>query len=390
MYIKTNYIFLIIFLLSLFVSLSLILDNNKNEKTINSSALIKKLEIQEVDIKKIDIKEKNEQFSNEKLSLEIETINDNILYGSSLNSEFITLGLWNYNLDNNTFNYYTYNFNNRVWSYFIEDEFIYYITLERDTDNFLFKWKLIKSNLNFSDQNVIDEGIIYNDSDIPFFRRDDISKNIILHTVKDNIEFDSNFKITKYLSEYKISIFKNNLFETLIKGNGNHIKKSGNFSYNAYTNLNFYNNNIIYCNVSYYDKETIKIFNLINNNEKILYENKDLNTWSLSLVRCNKENCILSFDNKKDTDKNKLVNLTLNKNNINIIYSNGKKRPELLKNNIFIIFANDYFTLFKANKNKFMKKIDLETETFVNFITDNNDKVIIKDRNSEFYIMELK
>lgn len=378
----------IILLTSLLIIILLILPSftfNKNEKTID----LNNLPTQKSNINKIDVKEKINQFYSEDVSLEIESLNHNIIYGSAMNQEFITVGLWKYNIEDKSFNYYFYNFNNRVWSYVIENETIYYITVEKN-DNQLFKWKLIKSDLNFSNRNEIDEGVIYNDNDTPFFRKDEISNNIILYSVKDNISIDSNSIITTYQSEYSISIFENGSFNTIIKETGDHINKSGKFSCNAFTNLNIYNNNIVYCNVSYYGKETIKLLNLKNNENKILYENKDLNNWSLSMTKCNENNCVLSFDNKKVSEKNKMINISLEKNDIYIINSFGYKRPEIIKNNKFIIFTNDNFTTFSVKKNEFINKIDIKTDTFINFKTNNNDKLIVEDKDNEFYIIKLK
>lgn len=372
------------------IIISFLFQNTTNEKTINIDSILNKIELRNVQINKTTIKENLNQFYFDDSSIEIERLDNDILYGSLMDDNFITIGLWEYNLVNQSFNYYKYNMNDRIWSYFIDTDDIYYISTQIDNTNGLFHWKLIKSKFDFSNRIEIDSGIIYNDSNMPFFIQDYITHKVLLYSSKDEIEVDDSLKIKQYLSKYTISIFDNNEFLTLIEGNGDHINKNGIFSFNAFSNINFYNNKIIYCDVSYFDKEVIKLYDLQNNQEKVLFENNDLNNWSLSITKCNKDNCILSFDNKIISEKNRLINISLNKNEINIINSNGQKRPEIINKDNFIIFTNDAFILFSSKENKIIEKLNLINNSYVNFISNNDNIILIEDINSDIYIVKLK
>jgi len=377
------------------LSLCLIITNvNKNtykykETTLNIDKKIKLLSLENVNIIKTNIKGNLNYYGN--YEIELESFNGNYIYGSYQNSNqsLQTIGLWQYNIENKEFKFYKYNNNDRVWSFIIKDDIIYFITLTQEYN--LYKWKLLKSNLNFNNIEELDNGILKQPLNTPFFIEDEITHKIILFATYDDIEFQENTKLSKHLSKYKISILNDNNFTTLIEENGDHINKKGIFSYSPYTNINFYNSKIIYCNVSYYDKESIILYDIEKQEKKTLYENKDLDNWYLSMTKCNDKNCILSFnDRNAERINNKIVNINLKNKNINIIKSNDNKTIGNIRDNDFIVYSSEAYLKLSGDNNSFTARLDLNNGFYSKFLTNYSNKFILEGKDNEIYIIELK
>ena len=344
----------------------------------------------EQDIRKTDIRNELQKHGNYKI--EFESYSGNYVYGSYLDSGSYnillkTVGLWKYNIDNEQLEYYNYTGNDRIWSYFINDYDIYYISLSELEKTSTYKWKLIKSNLNFTNKVEIDSGELYNPSNAPFFIKDDISNKIILYAVYDELEVSEELKLLKYKTKYNISIFKDGKFNILVEEFGDHINKTGTFAYNALTNLNFFDNKIVYCNVSYYDKETIKLLDLESKKEIILYENNDLDNWNLSGTKINKGHYLMNFNSKSSSETTKLISLTEKEDKINVIYSKGYKILGATNNN-FVIYSDEAFTLFSGTS--FTKRLDLNNGFSANYLSNHSNKLIMQGKDSEIYIIYIK
>lgn len=265
-----------------------------------------------------------------------------------------TAGVWTYDIETNKLLYYKYNKDNRIWSFFIEGKNIYYIELSENMQNNTFKWSLIKSDLEFNKKKIIDNGILYKPTDTPTFIRK--NNSIILHAVYDEIKYKDDFKLTDYKSQFSIKLYKNNNFIELVNKKGNHIKKTGEFSCNSQSIINFQNDKLIYCTVSYGQSEKIIELNTQDSNEKIIYENKLLDKYSLiSFVAISSQIYIVNLKNKLLMDNSELINISEKKS---VILSNLAYISKIDKEKILVI-SNNIFTIYSTLENKFKYKLNI-------------------------------
>ncbi len=208
------------------------------QQIIKNSTLEYKKEVETLDVvntskKNLNLRSKLDKFDTN--SIETRRLQKNVLYASCLDSSMSnvilkTTGVWTYNIDTDTLNYYKYSFGDRIWDFIIEGEKIFYVELNDHRSDGIYEWYLKKANLDFSDSIILKKGQIYNVMDSPFFVVDDESNETIFVSYDDDIEISSTGdSLSHYVTVFTIEIMRDTEFEILETGIGNHTDKEGVF-----------------------------------------------------------------------------------------------------------------------------------------------------------------
>ena len=203
------------------------------------------------------------KYKNEAISIDIDYIDNNLVYGSILNTKddsilFTTLYLFQYNIKTDEYKEFKYN-KGRIFDYYIIENNIYYISEKIEND--IYHWQLIKSDLSFETHQQLDSGTIKNDMNSPRILYDNKDNELYIVTIKneENSQF-SNF--------YKV---KNERLELLETFKENHDTKKGQFIDNMlYVTL--HNGKIYYIKVEDYEKNEIMEYDVKKKNNKTIKE----------------------------------------------------------------------------------------------------------------------
>ena len=360
-----------------------------NETTVDYYTLEDELIVENINAEKTIIYE--ELLKHGEYDINPEYMHKNILYGTYISKELmniilLTKGVWSYNIETKTFNYYSYPDDSRIWDIYITDNYIYYVELKEKFEDNVYEWSLIKSDLNFENKTVIKNGKVSSPLDAPIFAIDQITDKVYVYTVNDEIVNET--EIIK--STFQISILENDELKVLVENSGSHSEKTGTFSCQANYTFKVYNDELSYCEVSYYDDEKIKILNLSTDKTKTIYTNEDLDNWQISEVQIGNEAYLIT-QISKDTDlKGKIINVSKKNNVINITNANGYKISRLLNiNDDFVINSNKSFAIFSTTKNSYIKKFNINANDYMPFYISNGNNTLIlenkKDKN--IYVM---
>lgn len=360
-----------------------------NETTVDYYTLEDELAVENINAEKTIIYE--ELLKHGEYDINPKYMHKNILYGTYISKELmniilLTKGVWSYNIETKTFNYYNYPDDSRIWDIYITGNYIYYVELKEKFEDNVYEWSLIKSDLNFENKIVIKNGKVSSPTDAPIFRIDQVTNKVYVYTVNDEIVNET--EIIK--STFQISLLENDELKVLVENSGSHSEKTGTFSCQANYTFKVYNDELSYCEVSYYDDEKIRILNLSTNKTKTIYTNEDLDNWQISEVQIGNEAYFIT-QISKDTDlKGKIINISKKNNVINITYANGYKISRLLNiNDDFVINSNKSFTIFSTTKNSYIKKFNINANDYMPFYISNGNNTLIlenkKDKN--IYVM---
>ena len=360
-----------------------------NETTVDYYTLEDELIVENINAEKTIIYE--ELLKHGEYDINPEYMHKNILYGTYISKELmniilLTKGVWSYNIETKTFNYYSYPDDSRIWDIYITGNYIYYVELKEKFEDNVYEWSLIKSDLNFENKIVIKNGKVSSPLDAPIFAIDQMTDKVYVYTVNDEIINET--EIIK--STFQISILENDELKVLVENSGSHSEKTGTFSCQANYTFKVYNDELSYCEVSYYDDEKIKILNLSTDKTKTIYTNEDLDNWQISEVQIGNEAYLIT-QISKDTDlKGKIINVSKKNNVINITNANGYKISRLLNiNDDFVINSNKSFAIFSTTKNSYIKKFNINANDYMPFYISNGNNTLIlenkKDKN--IYVM---
>ena len=360
-----------------------------NETTVDYYTLEDELIVENINAEKTIIYE--ELLKHGEYDINPEYMHKNILYGTYISKELmniilLTKGVWSYNIETKTFNYYNYPDDSRIWDIYITGNYIYYVELKEKFEDNVYEWSLIKSDLNFENKIVIKNGKVSSPLDAPIFAIDQMTDKVYVYTVNDEIINET--EIIK--STFQISILENDELKVLVENSGSHSEKTGTFSCQANYTFKVYNDELSYCEVSYYDDEKIKILNLSTDKTKTIYTNEDLDNWQISEVQIGNEAYLIT-QISKDTDlKGKIINVSKKNNVINITNANGYKISRLLNiNDDFVINSNKSFAIFSTTKNSYIKKFNINANDYMPFYISNGNNTLIlenkKDKN--IYVM---
>lgn len=360
-----------------------------NETTVDYYTLEDELIVENINAEKTIIYE--ELLKHGEYDINPEYMHKNILYGTYISKELmniilLTKGVWSYNIETKTFNYYSYPDDSRIWDIYITGNYIYYVKLKEKFEDNVYEWSLIKSDLNFENKIVIKNGKVSSPLDAPIFAIDQMTDKVYVYTVNDEIINET--EIIK--STFQISILENDELKVLVENSGSHSEKTGTFSCQANYTFKVYNDELSYCEVSYYDDEKIKILNLSTDKTKTIYTNEDLDNWQISEVQIGNEAYLIT-QISKDTDlKGKIINVSKKNNVINITNANGYKISRLLNiNDDFVINSNKSFAIFSTTKNSYIKKFNINANDYMPFYISNGNNTLIlenkKDKN--IYVM---
>lgn len=360
-----------------------------NETTVDYYTLEDELIVENINAEKTIIYE--ELLKHGEYDINPEYMHKNILYGTYISKELmniilLTKGVWSYNIETKTFNYYSYPDDSRIWDIYITGNYIYYVELKEKFEDNVYEWSLIKSDLNFENKIVIKNGKVSSPLDAPIFAIDQMTDKVYVYTVNDEIINET--EIIK--STFQISILENDELKVLVENSGSHSEKTGTFSCQANYTFKVYNDELSYCEVSYYDDEKIKILNLSTDKTKTIYTSEDLDNWQISEVQIGNEAYLIT-QISKDTDlKGKIINVSKKNNVINITNANGYKISRLLNiNDDFVINSNKSFAIFSTTKNSYIKKFNINANDYMPFYISNGNNTLIlenkKDKN--IYVM---
>ena len=148
------------------------------QQIIKNSTIEYKKEVEALDVvntskKNLNLRSKLDKFDTN--SIETRRLRKNVLYASCLDSSMSnvilkTTGVWAYNIDTDTLNYYKYSFGDRIWDFIIEGEKIFYVELNDHRSDGIYEWYLKKANLDFSDSIILKKGQIYKQNDFCLLR----------------------------------------------------------------------------------------------------------------------------------------------------------------------------------------------------------------------------
>lgn len=360
-----------------------------NETTVDYYTLEDELIVENINAEKTIIYE--ELLKHGEYDINPEYMHKNILYGTYISKELmniilLTKGVWSYNIETKTFNYYNYPDDSRIWDIYITGNYIYYVELKEKFEDNVYEWSLIKSDLNFENKIVIKNGKVSSPLDAPIFAIDQMTDKVYVYTVNDEIINET--EIIK--STFQISILENDVLKVLVENSGSHSEKTGTFSCQANYTFKVYNDELSYCEVSYYDDEKIKILNLSTNKTKTIYTNEDLDNWQISEVQIGNEAYLITQISKDTNLKGKIINVSKKNNVINITNANGYKISRLLNiNDDFVINSNKSFAIFSTTKNSYIKKFNINANDYMPFYISNGNNTLIlenkKDKN--IYVM---
>lgn len=360
-----------------------------NETTVDYYTLEDELIVENINAEKTIIYE--ELLKHGEYDINPEYMHKNILYGTYISKELmniilLTKGVWSYNIETKTFNYYSYPDDSRIWDIYITGNYIYYVELKEKFEDNVYEWSLIKSDLNFENKIVIKNGKVSSPLDAPIFAIDQMTDKVYVYTVNDEIINET--EIIK--STFQISILENDELKVLVENSGSHSEKTGTFSCQANYTFKVYNDELSYCEVSYYDDEKIKILNLSTDKTKTIYTNEDLDNWQISEVQIGNEAYLITQISKNTDLKGKIINVSKKNNVINITNANGYKISRLLNiNDDFVINSNKSFAIFSTTKNSYIKKFNINANDYMPFYISNGNNTLIlenkKDKN--IYVM---
>ena len=324
--------------------------------------------------------------------VQLKYIDNNIIYGdyidsTATNTTLGTIGLWNYDTISEKFNFIKYEDNKRIWNYIIKDDELYYIEIA-ENENSTFTWHLKVANLDFSNSEILDKGNLYSALEAPKFIKDEITNKIYLISIYDTLKISNN-QLIKYQSEYKFSSVNNKKIKTIFNGFGDHINKTGKFLRNPQYTIDIKNNQIIYTEVSYYDKEITYMLDLESSKQKEIYVNDDLDNWGLSEAFLNEKGYLLNYKGLGSEGKSVIIDYNLKE--INIININGYKISRHIYDNNYIIYSLNTYTIFSPSQNEYIGKLnfgdDLKFKPY--YLTDNSNKLILLSYEDDIYIVEL-
>lgn len=359
-------------------------------KYINDNFL-KNLPILETNIFKTNIKTLLDDY--EVCDIEIENVSEEYIYGNCIknksNSVVISsAGIWKYNIKSNELFYYKYNEDNRIWSFFLDGKYIYYIELIENLDNNIFKWNLIKSDINFNNKTILDYGVLYKPTDTPFFIKNKNTNEILLHTSYDEIEYKKDFQLIKYISRFKIKIYQNGNFIDLVSKSGNHLEKTGEFSCSSAHNIDIQKDKVLYCTVSYNQSEKMIELNINDLKEKIIFENNSLNNYNLISFKNVNGHYIVNLKNKYLIDNSEIVNI-IEHDKMSPSYSlSSLAYINTITNENCLVINNNIFAIFSISKNKFLYKLNVNVN-FKNVFYLNNDYLVSLDTDDEVYLIKI-
>lgn len=236
-------------------------------------------------------------------SIDIFRSYDGIIYGNILTDKydsilFSTYATFSYDINNDIFSIQKVNDNKRIIDYIELDTIVIYCTLENNSNNNSYIWKIEMKEPNKSSETLL-SGEIINVFDYPVFNY--IDKNNIFISTKKNIE---NSKIN--YSFFTINK-ENRILEELISEEGNLIENAGTLL-NDSESIIIDNNKIYYSITNADNTQSLLMYDLKNNEIQEIYKCSNDNMKIYNFIKNDKYMFVQLIDsNSKDNESNIII-----------------------------------------------------------------------------------
>lgn len=360
----------VLFLIILFLLISFLTKSKSNDETNT-------LQFSKSDLSSIIL----DYTQNGKYDVELlKKAQRNVLYGTIIDTGengnlFLTKGLFTFNIVNNDFKYYENENNERIIDFLIVDDLIYKVILQNSEN--CYKWKLVIYNKDTKQNLELISGLINDIFNYPllFFE----GKDIYLIALNNFSEFTM-----EKCTFYKVTD-KN--IEELFSFSGSLIDNTGTQLYNK-SNIKLFENSLYYTIVDENNIQYLKKYNLAQNKESTIIENKP-NDYILYSYIPSKTGIYIQYANKNNQSANikyKTMNIIKElKTELNFFEN------LINDNNILIHNVGNEWKIYNIEKNKIIElEANININMYPKYLYLENNKIITQDFEDNFYIGIIK
>ncbi len=292
---------------------------------------------------------------------------------SSQNAILKTVGIFEFDLDNEQFEFFKYDDGKRIFDFLVINNSIYYVEIQEDDETFY--WSFIKTDKNFDNKEILSNGMIKNVFNYPRILTTEDGK-ILLISITDDENGEEKFQFTTYFQGQET---------ILMEDKGSTLADTGVLLYNI-ANVYIYKNKIVYTVVDENKIQHLNTFDI----EKSIIKNQYTNFNSTTIMY-----------NYKFLSNGLYIQLILkdNENTSQILYINEKNTMKFsgatntfdnLLNESILLFHNngDKWKAFFSSKKKIYNIKANVSNIYPKYLISEN-KVIIQDFKNNFYVGKL-
>lgn len=318
------------------------------------------------------------KYVDKSVGVELSYVDGNNIYGHFYNSQannivLETKGLFSYNIKTSEFVYYGYEESKRIMTFYLMNNIFYYVILEENGDKY--HWELAMANEKFNNVKRLKSGNIESPLNYPR----------ILYNDKNSIYFLSIDDINEEKQQFQFDLIKDSNIFNLKNEVGNKKHKEGNLLFNI-SNVYIEKNYIYYTIVDENSVQYLKSFNVINQEETTIYENKDYDKILYNYKVLN-DGIYIQLALKNEDNKSYFVYI---RNNDEIINKKGDLKTLDIKSSSCIIFHNqtNSIEIFSEKKLRLYRKNVKQADMYPKYLIV-NDKILMQDFSNQFYLSGL-